>query len=80
MLAQITAARIQPEELAHFGTPTLVIAGHHDVLFPLDAMRSVAAAIPDAELREFERAGHSTYYEEPARFNALVAEFLEKHR
>ena len=43
-------------------------------------MRSVAAAIPGAELCEFERAGHSTYFEEPGRFNARVSQFLEKHR
>ncbi len=79
MLAQIASARIRPEELAGFRTPTLVVAGHRDVLFPLDAMRSVAAAIPGAELAEFEAAGHSTYYEEPDRFNALVGEFLRKH-
>ena len=67
------------ESARQIRTPTLVIAGHRDVLFPLDAMQSVAAAIPGAQLAEFEGAGHSTYFEEPERFNALVAEFLEKH-
>ncbi len=79
MLMQIASQRIAPEELTGYSVPTLVIAGRQDVLFPLEAMRSVAAALPGAELTEIEAAGHSTYFEEPEDFNARVAAFLDAH-
>jgi pimeloyl-ACP methyl ester carboxylesterase len=79
MLAQIGSVRIAPDDLSGFRIPTLVVAGHDDVLFPLDAMKSVAAAIPGAELVEFETAGHSAYFEEPERFNQVVSAFVARH-
>lgn len=70
---------ITPEMLKDYKVPTLVIAGAHDVLFPLDAMRSVAAAIPGAELEEFPESGHSTYFEEADKFNRVLLAFLKRH-
>jgi 3-oxoadipate enol-lactonase len=58
--------------------PTLVIAGSKDVLFAPETLREVADAIPGAEFVEFDGAGHSTYFEQPGRFNATVAEFIGK--
>ena len=71
--------RFDTRALEGFATPTAILMGHEDVLFPPDAMRSVAATIPGAELVEFPTAGHSTYFEQPARFNEVVADFLAKH-
>ena len=59
--------------------PTLVIAGSKDVLFTPEVLREVADTIPGAELVELDGAGHSTYFEQPERFNATVAEFLDKN-
>ena len=39
LLDSISAAQTQPAELEGFGTPTLVISGDKDVLFPPDALR-----------------------------------------
>lgn len=79
LLGQIGAVRFDASSFAEYATPTLVIAGREDVLFPPDAMESVARTIPGAQLSWFETAGHSTYFEEPDRFNELVADFLARH-
>jgi pimeloyl-ACP methyl ester carboxylesterase len=80
-LAQLVAedARITPEDLTSFGTPTLVIAGEHDLLFPAATLRGVADVIPGADYREFPGCGHSVYFEDPEPFNRSVREFLAKH-
>lgn len=72
-------SRLSPEDLANYAVPTLVLAGEHDLLFPPEALREVAATIAGAQLEEIEVAGHSTYFELPETFNALVREFLSKH-
>jgi 3-oxoadipate enol-lactonase len=72
-------ARIAPEALEGFETPTLVIAGETDLLFPASALRSVAATIPGAEYKEFPVCGHSVYFEDAVAFNRAVREFLGKH-
>jgi len=79
VLGQISELRFETDDLASLKTPTLVIAGTEDVLFPLDAMRSVAGGLPGAELTEMEGAGHSTYFEKPEAFNRLVADFVSRH-
>jgi pimeloyl-ACP methyl ester carboxylesterase len=72
-------ARIDPSALDGFRVPTLVVAGAHDLLFPIELMRHVAGLIPGAQLREFPDCGHSTYFEEPETFNACVGEFVDKY-
>ncbi|MFP8881727.1 MAG: alpha/beta hydrolase [Myxococcota bacterium] len=72
-------ARILPEELAEFEVATLVLSGQHDLLFPPEIMTHVAGLIPGSSLERFPDAGHSTYFEDPERFNHLVGQFLAKH-
>jgi pimeloyl-ACP methyl ester carboxylesterase len=72
-------ARITAPELADFATPTLVIAGENDLLFPARTLRSVAETIPGAEYREFPVCGHSVYFEDAGSFNGVVRDFLAKH-
>jgi 3-oxoadipate enol-lactonase len=72
-------ARLQPAALAGYRVPTLVLAGSDDLLFPPEMMRAVARDIPGAELLVFEGAGHSTYFEMPQRFNAVVGDFVARH-
>ncbi|NRA01140.1 MAG: alpha/beta hydrolase [Myxococcales bacterium] len=73
------AAWILPEALAEFRVPTLVLSGQHDLLFPPEIMNHVAELIPGASLERFPETGHSTYYEDPERFNEIVGQFLAKH-
>lgn len=76
-VGKIAGVRISAADLADFRTPTLVISGDEDVLFPPDALDSVAATLPGARLERFAGVGHSTYFEQPDRFNETVLAFLE---
>ena len=56
--------------------PTLVLSGAEDSVTPPAGSRALAAAMPNARYREIEGAGHLSYLERPAAFNAQVREFL----
>ncbi|MFQ5699416.1 MAG: alpha/beta fold hydrolase [Myxococcota bacterium] len=71
--------RLDPQDLEGFSVPTLVVAGEHDPLFGPKVLREVAQSIPGAELREFPGVGHSSYFEDPLRFNEWVGDFVRRH-
>lgn len=73
------ASRVEPSEATGLRVPTLVISGSQDLLFPPDVLRDVAGHLPGAEYALLEGVGHSTYFESPAEFNAVVGAFLAKH-
>ncbi|MGR8920893.1 MAG: alpha/beta fold hydrolase [Gammaproteobacteria bacterium] len=61
------------------GLPTLVVGGELATIFPPDAARWIAARIPGAVLSVFsaaERGSHFMFRENPAKFNALLRDFL----
>jgi proline iminopeptidase len=62
--------------LGQIRTPTLVIAGRDDFLFPPEHQAQLAAGIPDARLEIVERAGHNPHSEEPAVVMEAVRSFL----
>lgn len=72
-------ARIEPARLAGFAVPTLFLSGERDQLFPPEALREAAALVPGAAFESFPGIGHSTYFEDPERFNAVVSEFVARH-
>jgi len=59
-------------------TPTLVIAGEEDQMYPPDTARDMARRIPGAELAMIEGAGHLPNLEQPERFNEILADFLKR--
>lgn len=67
-------------ELDTFRVPTLLIAGGEDVVFPPFLASAIAASLPCGEARAIADAGHSPYFEQAARFNALVDAFLARPR
>jgi pimeloyl-ACP methyl ester carboxylesterase len=69
-------ASIAQERLEGYATPTLMVAGEQDLLFPSDALRLVAELIPGALFREFKGCGHSVYFEDAEAFNRAVSEFV----
>ena len=75
----VPGGRIEPEELAGFATPALMLVGEHDALFPGDTLRDVAGLIPGTRVVDFPGCGHSTYFEDPERFNRVVGEFVAAH-
>ena len=66
--------------LGEIRTPTLVISGRDDFLFPPECQASLAAGIPNAELRIIERAGHNPQTERPTETIHAVRDFLAAER
>jgi pimeloyl-ACP methyl ester carboxylesterase len=70
------------DTLARIGTlraPTLVSVAEDDILVPPRFSRALAAAVPNAQLRVIDRAGHCFFWERPDVFNTMCLEFLAKH-
>ncbi len=60
-------------ELGRITAPTLVLAGRHDWICPVEFSEEIARLIPGAELRVFERSSHSIRSDEPqAMVDAIV--------
>ena len=64
--------------LGELKAPLLVLLGTLDEPGTSEAMRHLAGAVPGARLEVFETA-HIINLEQPERFNALLAEWLEAH-
>ncbi|MEX1336637.1 MAG: alpha/beta fold hydrolase [Candidatus Limnocylindrales bacterium] len=64
------------DRLDEIRTPTLVIAGHDDFVFPPEAQQELASAIPGARLELIERAGHNPHDERTSEVMATVRDFL----
>lgn len=64
-------------KLAGFAFPTLVLTGRYDMnVAPLTAWR-LQQAIPGAKIVFFEQNGHFPWFEEPAKYRAVVEQFLD---
>ncbi len=57
---------------------TLVAHGEHDTVAPRALAREIASGIPGSQLAEVENAGHVANADNPAAFNRLVRQFLER--
>jgi proline iminopeptidase len=63
--------------LATFPAPVLLLAGEFDLNSPPPAVAEYAALFPDATLVVQPEAGHQPWLDDPDRFVATVATFLE---
>ncbi len=63
------------ERLATIETPTLFVAGTHDMGAPVAAMRDMHERVPGSRYCELD-AAHVSNIERPAEFNQALAEFL----
>jgi pimeloyl-ACP methyl ester carboxylesterase len=68
------------DRLPDIRCPTLVITGDDDKVVPADNSRILAERIPAAELAVLPGAGHGYLVEKAAESNAIVLEFLRRHR
>jgi 3-oxoadipate enol-lactonase len=68
-------AFVDPARLTPFPVPVQMIASDLDATFPLPILEATAALL-GAPLVVVAGAGHSTYFEKPAEFNAAVSDFL----
>jgi len=58
--------------------PTLIVWGDQDDIIPVDHAYAAAELIPGSRLEIFENAGHFLHVEQPARFAATLADFIER--
>jgi pimeloyl-ACP methyl ester carboxylesterase len=65
-------------DLSAVRVPVLVMAGTEDRVASLAQMEALAAALPDSRLVVLEGAGHLLNIEQPAQFDAALAEFLDE--
>lgn len=70
---------VPSEDLAGFSTPTLMIAGARDRIFPLVVLEQASQVIPGAQLHVIQQAGHSPYFETAEEFNRVLGAFIAKH-
>lgn len=63
-------------ELGGVRCPTLVVAAELDGFIPIERCRTLAQAIPGAELRVIPGAGHAVVVEQPDTVVALALEFF----
>jgi 3-oxoadipate enol-lactonase len=75
--AKLLAQRTTPtSKFAAMTTPLLCISGEEDAVIPTAAVEAFAALVPSAQFVRIPKAGHSVYFERPAVFNQIVADFL----
>jgi pimeloyl-ACP methyl ester carboxylesterase len=64
------------DRLEEIETPTMIVWGSDDWVIPAMAALSYNRRIPKSRLEIFEHTGHVPQLERPARFNALLDDFL----
>lgn len=55
--------------------PTLVVAGRHDRLCPMERHTEIASIVPGAALRVLERAAHLSPLEQPVNLRHLISDW-----
>lgn len=76
--AKLMAARTRPpQDLAKIACPILFVVGEEDVLIPNFVADAFARVVPGIKVAHITEAGHSAYFERPAKFNAIVEQFFE---
>ena len=66
-------------KLSGLRIPVLLLTGDADLYIPPSLLRRFAAIIPGSEMIVIPDAGHATYWEQPARFNRAVLDFVARH-
>ncbi len=70
--------RNSTELLPAIDRPTLVVVGADDVTSPPGEMRALAAAVPNSQFAVIPDAGHLTPIENPAAFNRVLGDWLNR--
>jgi 3-oxoadipate enol-lactonase len=65
-----------PEDLRGVACPILFVSGDQDIVIPPFAADAIARVVPGVRVAHIANAGHSAYFERPARFNAIVERFF----
>ncbi len=76
-LLAMASRRDSTELLGAIRVPTLVVAGDEDTFIRADETQAMASKIPGSRLEVIPQAGHLVNLEQPARFQEILARFLE---
>ena len=77
---QPTNGPLSWEQFRSIRAPLLLMTGDADLAVPPSRMRQVARRGPPSELVILAEAGHAAYWEQPEAFNAVLLDFLGRHR
>jgi pimeloyl-ACP methyl ester carboxylesterase len=77
LMARSLAEPDTTQQLPSIEVPTLLLWGEEDRRSPLAVAAQFHGAIPNAELRVIEHAGHVSNMEQPGAFNAHVRSFCD---
>jgi non-heme chloroperoxidase len=64
--------------LNKIGSPTWIVMGEKDEFFPRTVQESLARQITNSKLLSYPNAGHAIHWEEPQRFAADLAKFVQQ--
>jgi proline iminopeptidase len=64
------------DELGRITAPTLILAGRHDWICPVEFSKEIRHLIPGADLRIFERSSHAIRADEPAAMVDAILGFM----
>lgn len=67
------------DRLARISAPTLITVGELDIFTPMAFSRAIHERVVGSELVVFPGCGHVHHWEDLARFNRTVLEFLRRH-
>ena len=73
----VAVSAVPREAAALLGMPVLAMTGAHDTLWRRECARVLATLAPRARHLEIPAAGHLSNADNPAAFNAAVAQFLQ---
>ncbi len=68
------------DELNTIQTPTCLIWGKNDTITPPMVAEEFKVLIPNSELHWIDKCGHAPMMEVPDEFNAILADFLSRHK
>jgi len=71
------AAFYSKDRLQRIQAPTLVLAGREDHVVPLELVKRLAEAIPNAQLKVIDNAAHLLFIEQPEEVNQAIIQFLK---
>jgi pimeloyl-ACP methyl ester carboxylesterase len=74
----LTRTRIMFSALEAITVPTLLITGDADLYTPPPVLELFARRIKSSTSLVFATCGHSAYWEQPARFNQAILDFLRR--
>ena len=78
VLGPLTANWDVTSDMASLHVPILLAHGRYDYVSPYTMWNGIVDLMPNATQHVFERSGHQTFFEEPARFVEVVREWMAR--